>query len=87
MFKGFGNFRNAILIVLGMGLMYVPIVYFAKQESMQCDEVVFLEGELSMDVREVNSHDNGMSTIYLCDGKVLKVPTRRIIKIVDKDVR
>lgn len=87
MFKGFENYRNAILIILGMGLMYGPIVYFAEQESMQCDEVVFLEGELSIDVREVNSHDNGMSTIYLCDGKLLRVPTRRIIKIVDKDVQ
>jgi hypothetical protein len=87
MFRGFENFRNAILIVLGISLMYIPIIYFAKQEETQCDEAVFLEGELSMDVRYVHSYDNGMSTIHLCDGQVLRVPTRRIIKIVDKDVR
>jgi hypothetical protein len=81
------NLRNVLLIVLGMSLVYVPIVYFSHQESMQCDEVVFLEGELSVDVREVDSYDNGMSTIHLCDGKILQVPTRRIIKIVNKDVR
>jgi hypothetical protein len=75
------------VIVIGSFLMYVPIIYFAKQESMECDEVVFLEGELGMDVREVDSYDNGMSTIHLCDGKELRVPTRRIIKIVDKDVQ
>jgi hypothetical protein len=87
MFKGFENYRNAIIIVFGIALTYIPIVYLIKQDKMQCDEVVFLEGELSMDVREVNSYDNGMSTIHLCDGKLLRVPTKRIIKIVSKDVR
>jgi len=87
MFRGFENFRNAILIVLGIALMYVPIVYFFEQDKMQCDQVVFLEGEMSIDVCDVNSYENGMSVIHLCDGKTLQVPTRRIIKIVDKDVR
>jgi hypothetical protein len=87
MFKGFENYRNAIIIVLGIALTYIPIVYLIKQDKMQCDEVVFLEGELSMDVREVNSYDNGMSTIHLCNGRLLRVPTKRIIKIVDKDVQ
>jgi hypothetical protein len=35
---------------------------------------------------DVNSYENGMSTIYLCDGKTLRVPTSRIIKIVDKEI-
>ena len=87
MFKGFENYRNAIIIVLGIALTYIPIVYLIKQDKMQCDEVVFLEGELSMDVREVNSYDNGMSTIHLCNGRLLRVPTKRIIKIVEKDVQ
>ena len=51
---------------------------------MQCDEVVFLEGELSIDVRYVYSYDNGMSNIHLCDGEILRIPTKRIIKIIDK---
>jgi hypothetical protein len=87
MFKGFENYRNAILIVLGIALTYIPIIYLVKQDKMQCDEVVFLEGELSIDIRYVDSYKNGMSTIHLCDGKILQVPTRRIIKIVDKDVQ
>jgi hypothetical protein len=81
----YNNFRNAILIVLGIVLIYVPIVYFSHQKSMQCDEVVFLEGEMSMDVREVDTYDTGMSRIHLCDGTVMEVPTIRIIKIVDKE--
>jgi len=87
MFKGFENYRNAMLIVLGIALAYVLTIYVVNQDKIQCDEVVFLEGELSIDIREVKSYDNGISFIYLCDGKVLRVPTRRIIKIVDKDVQ
>jgi hypothetical protein len=52
------------------------------KEKTECDQVIFLEGELSMDVRDVNSYENGMSTIHLCDGKTVRVPTRRIIKII-----
>lgn len=79
------NLKSVLLIVFGTVLVYVPIVYFANRESMQCDEVVFLEGELSMDVREVDSYPSGMSCIRLCDGKNIIVPTNRIIKVVDKE--
>jgi hypothetical protein len=81
------NFRNIALMVIGATLLYVPIIYFARHQDMQCDEVVFLEGELSMDVREVDSYSNGMSCIRLCDGKNITVPTNRIIKVVEKDVQ
>lgn len=81
------NFRNAILIVLGIALIYTPIRHFINQDKMQCDEVVFLDGELSIDVRYVYSYDNGMSVIHLCDGEILRMPTKRIIKIIDKDVQ
>jgi hypothetical protein len=76
-----------LLMVIGIFLMSVPIIYLAAEEKMQCDQLIFLEGELSIDIRYVDSYDNGMSTIRLCDGKILRVPTRRIIKIVDKDVQ
>jgi hypothetical protein len=78
---------GSVLMVIGIFLMSVPIIYLSHEERMQCDQVIFLEGELSMDIRYVDSYENGMSTIHLCDGKTLRVPTRRIIKIVDKDVQ
>ena len=81
------NLRNAILIVLGTSLIYALIRHFVKQDEMQCDAVVFLEGELSIDVREVTFYDSNTSTIHLCDGEILRMPTKRIIKIVDKDVQ
>ena len=81
------NLRNAILIVLGTALIYALIRHFVKQDEMQCDAVVFLEGELSIDVREVTFYDSNTSTIHLCDGKILRMPTKSIIKIVDKNVQ
>jgi hypothetical protein len=75
-----------IVVPLLIALAVVLFVDTVKERS-ECDQVIFLEGELSMDIRGVYSYDNGMSTIDLCDGKTLRVPTRRIIKIVDKDVQ
>ena len=75
-----------IVVPLLMALAVVLFVDTVKERS-ECDQVIFLERELSMDIRGVYSYDNGMSTIDLCDGKTLRVPTRRIIKIVDKDVQ
>lgn len=87
MVRRLGTPISVILIGIGMLIMSLSIVYFSHKEDTECDQVIFLEGEMSMDVRDVNSYENGMSTIYLCDGKTLRVPTSRIIKIVDKDVQ
>ena len=75
-----------ILLITGILIMSLSILYFSHKEDTECDQVIFLEGEMSMDVRDVNCYENGMSTIYLCDGKTLRVPTSRIIKIVDKEI-
>ena len=75
-----------ILLITGILIMSLSILYFSHKEDTECDQVIFLEGEMSMDVRDVNYYENGMSTIYLCDGKTLRVPTSRIIKIVDKEI-
>ena len=75
-----------ILLITGILIMTLSISHFGLKEDTECDQVIFLEGEMSMDVRDVNSYENGMSTIYLCDGKTLRVPTSRIIKIVDKEI-
>ena len=75
-------------IVVPLLIVFAIFAFIGTVEDRaECDQVVFLEGELSMDVRDVDSYDNGMSTIDLCDGKTLRVPTSRIIKIVDKDVQ
>jgi len=65
--------------------MIVVGSYLDSKEKEQCDEVIFIEGELSMDIRYVKSYNNGITYVYLCDGTEMKVFTHRIIKIVDKE--
>lgn len=86
MVRRLGTPISVILVGIGMLIMSLSIVYFSHKEDTECDQVIFLDGEMSIDVRDVNSYENGMSTIYLCDGKTLRVPTSRIIKIVDKEI-
>ena len=78
--------RLGILMGIVMLITGLSLVYFSHKEDTECDQVIFLEGEMSIDVSDVNSYENGMSTIYLCDGKTLRVPTSRIIKIVYKEI-
>jgi hypothetical protein len=75
------------IVVPFLIVITIAMIVGIVKEKTECDQVIFLEGELSMDVSDVNSYENGMSTIHLCDGKTVRVPTRRIIKIIDKDVQ
>ena len=73
-----------LMAIIFSSVWVLIFVFVAKYDREQCEQVVFLEGELGMDCNEVWSFDNGMSTIRLCDGTEMQVPTNRIIKIVDK---
>lgn len=82
-----GKIITTFLTIATLAAIIFPIAYCSHQKGMKCDEVVFIEGELSMDIRYVDSYKNGISIIYLCDGTKIQVPTSRIIKIVEKDVQ
>ena len=70
-----------ILIVVGI----VTPLLFTLKERKECDQVIFLEGELSKDIRDVDYYNYGQITrIYYCDGTKEDVPTRRVIKVVYK---
>ncbi len=70
------------LVVAGISLMIVALM--SRKERYECDQVVFLEGEMGIDCNNVSSFENGMSIVTLCDSTKMRVPTSRIIKIVDK---
>ena len=75
-----------ILLITGILIMYLSILYFSHKEDTECDQVIFLEGEMSMDVRWVDyEYAGSIVQIHYCDGKVVEVPTSRIIKVVDKE--
>ena len=79
--------RNSFGVALGV-LIVVGIVtplLFALKERKECDQVIFLEGELSRDIRNVEYENYGQITrIYYCDGTQEDIPTRRVIKVVYK---
>ena len=75
-------------IALGVLIVVIttlPLLYLSSKENKECDQVIFLEGELSRDIRDVNYYNYGQITrINYCDGTQEDVPTTRVIKVVYK---
>jgi hypothetical protein len=71
----------AIIFALFLG----AIIYSIEKEQHQCNQVVFLDGELSRDINYVDYLNHGnIARIHYCDGNVEDIPTIRIIKVVIK---
>ena len=74
-------FIGLLLFVLSA---YAAIFYIYTKESKECDLVVFIEGKLSVDARNVNHYSSGFTSIELCDGKTEVYQSNKIIKVVEK---
>ena len=59
-------------------------VYFIIQEDTKCDSVVTLTDGETYECTAVASFSSGMSSIRLCDGKSIDVPTVRIKMVIRK---
>jgi hypothetical protein len=69
------------LIILFVGLFSIALVYTIKQDETVCDEhVILVDGE-EHDCSSVASWSNGMSTINMCNGERIDVPTHRIKQV------
>jgi hypothetical protein len=69
------------LIILLVGLFSIALVYIIKQDETVCDEhVILVDGE-EHDCSSVASWSNGMSTINMCNGERIDVPTHRIKQV------
>jgi uncharacterized protein (UPF0248 family) len=85
MFKGFENFRIALIIVIVSSVLVPLFIYLAKKEvSLQCDYVIFIKGETSRDARYVYFSSTGIATIEYCDGSQEQIPTHRILRVINK---
>jgi len=84
MFKSFGIFGKVLLAVLATALIYGPIIYFSRKESMECDTVIFIKGESSRDARDIFFMDSGIASIEYCDGSREQIPTHRILRVINK---
>ena len=79
------KFIYAITGVAICVLVYGPMYYFFKKDAEKCDQIIFLEGEMSQDCRDViYMMDGNIARITYCDGTRIQVPTSRINKIIDK---
>ena len=63
---------------------YAGILYGYTKESKECNLVVFIKDEISVDARNVNHYSNGFTSIELCDGKTEIYHSSLIIKVVEK---
>jgi hypothetical protein len=70
-----------LLIILLVGLFSVALAYAIKQDTSVCDEhVILMDGE-EYDCIGVSSWSNGMSTVNMCNGERIDVPTHRIKQV------
>jgi hypothetical protein len=79
---------KAISIILAVSFVIGGVslaTYIVWTEDHSCNKVIFLKGELSRDINQVDYMANGMvARIYYCDGTTEDVPTSRIVKVVKK---
>ncbi len=75
-----------IILVIGFVIGGTSLVtYTVWKEDNSCNKVIFLKGELSRDINQVDYMANGqVARIHYCDGTTEDVPTSRIVKVVIK---
>ena len=71
-------------IIAISAIAYGAFIYILIEEDKKCDEHVVMEDGTEYDCRSVSSYDSGISTIRLCDGSKIRVPTLRIKRIEEK---
>jgi hypothetical protein len=80
--------RENILFVFG--ILCTIIIASATSHAIykddnSCNKVIFLKGELSRDINQVQYVANGqVARIHYCDGTTEDVLTSRIVKVVIK---
>lgn len=75
------KFIGLILIIVSSAGGFI---YGYTRESKECDLVVFIDGELSIDAQRVIQYKNGFASIKLCNGKTEIYPNDIIIKVIEK---
>lgn len=77
------NWEFVGLFFLAMSA-FTGIVYAYNRQSHECDLIVFIDGQLSIDARNVNHYSNGFTSIELCNGKTEIYHSNKIIKVIEK---
>lgn len=76
------NLKTLVIAISVVMIVYIIGMYFIIKESKQCDTHVILIDNEEYDCTRVNSYNSGVSSIALCNGKIVIVPTNRIKKVI-----
>ena len=71
------NITFATIITL-CAFIYGLIIYWAFKDDQVCDTLVRFNDGTQMEAKNVHSYNNGMSSIELCTGEILRTPSLNI---------
>lgn len=77
------NLGIVFFVIILSTLVYTGIIYLAFNKSNTCDKLVRFNDGTQVEVKDVRSYDNGMTTIKTCTDDILRTPTLNI-KMVEE---
>ena len=78
------NIKALVITVSVIMTIWIIGIYFIIQEDTKCDSIVTLTDGETYECTAVASFSSGMSSIRLCDGTNIDVPTVRIKMVIKK---
>ena len=80
------NFSFIILFIILTSVLFSWFVYISIQNDKVCDELVILNDGSQIEATQVISYESGMSTIKMCNGQWMDIPTVNIkmVKPIEK---
>lgn len=75
------------LFLISVVLIFITIFLSVREiyrEQHFCDVIVFVEGELSIDASSVTYYSDTMCVVETCDGDILHIPNRKILRVISK---
>jgi hypothetical protein len=75
-----------ILLIILTSVTFGFFVYHLIQNDKVCDELVILNDGSQIEATQVLSYESGMSTIKMCNGQWMDIPTVNIkmVKPIEK---
>jgi hypothetical protein len=80
------NFIIIAVLVVSVGLLCGLLTYIIDEEDKVCNELVIMNDGTQIEAIQVASYNNGMSSIQMCGGEWIDIPTLNIkmVKHIEK---
>ena len=75
-----------ILMIILTSVLFSGLIYYSIKKDNVCDELVILNDGSQIEAKQVLSYESGMSTIKMCNGQWMDIPTVNIkmVKPIEK---